>query len=260
MQQRDSVLEAAQSTERRSLARQLRKQPQHRARHDAERPLRADEELLQVVARVVLQHLVERAHDRAVREHGLETEHEIAHHPEADHLVATGIGRDVAADRARAARSQIQRKQVARVGGGLLHHLQGRAGEHRCSGRCSVDFLDARHPFHRDRNLALLRRCAARQTRHPALHADGCARGRARLENRSHVGGGCRPHYAEWSTGVLVAEVDAITRADLLAGQDGIGAQRSLQVTDDIEAHARHSRQRPQTLKCGSHSEWTAHR
>ncbi len=94
-----------------------RKQPQRRGRHDAERALGADEQLLQVVARVVLaqgRQLVEHA---PVGQHDLEAEHERTHHAVAQDRRAAGIGRDDAAERRAALGAERHRQQAVHGGG-----------------------------------------------------------------------------------------------------------------------------------------------
>jgi len=68
-------------------------QAQHDAGDDAQRALAADEQLLQVVARVVLHHLVQAGDDGAVGQHPFEPEHQLARHAVADHAIAAGVGR-----------------------------------------------------------------------------------------------------------------------------------------------------------------------
>ena len=144
-------------------------QPQHGAGDDAQRALGADEELLQVIAGVVLHRLVERGDDRAVGQHHLQAEHQVARHAVADHPVAAGIGGEIAADLAAAAGAEIQAEIEPGVAGGLLRHLQGRAGPDGEGGR-------PRGPAPR------------RRTGGPATARSGRARGWRRRPARS-----CRP-------------------------------------------------------------------
>jgi hypothetical protein len=58
----------------------------------------------------VLEHLVHRTHDRAIGEDGFQPEYEIAHHAEANDLIAAGVRRDVAADRAGAPGAEVERE------------------------------------------------------------------------------------------------------------------------------------------------------
>ena len=68
-------------------------QAQHRSSDDAERAFAADEQLLEVVAGVVLLHLVEHQEHRAIGKHHFEAENVLTGHAVADHPVAAGVGR-----------------------------------------------------------------------------------------------------------------------------------------------------------------------
>ncbi len=156
-----------------------RMEPQHGAGDEAEGAFRADEDLLQVVARIVLQHLVERGDDGPVGQHGLEAQHLLARHAVADDADAAGIGGEIAADLAGAARAEIEREEEPGFGRGLLAGLERRSGLHRHGGRGRVDLLDAGEAFEADDDLAAGRIAAAREARHAALRDDGLARGMA---------------------------------------------------------------------------------
>ena len=88
-----------------------RDQPQARRGDDAERAFGADQQLLEVVAAIVL---LERASaPRTALPSGSTAsmpEHQRAHRAEAQHLGAAGIGRDQAADRRRALGAERQRE------------------------------------------------------------------------------------------------------------------------------------------------------
>ena len=112
---------------------------EHRAGDDAERALGPDKEMLQIIAGVVLDQLVEAGHDRAVGQYHFETEHEFARHAIADHAIAAGIGGEIAADRARSARTEIEREKHAAFVGRLLNGLERGSGAHRHGGACRID-------------------------------------------------------------------------------------------------------------------------
>ena len=105
---------ARRSRRRRSPAPRLREQLQHRRGDDAERALRADEQVLQVVAGVVLAQALEAVPDPPVGEHDLEAEHEVAGVAVAQDGRAAGIGREVAADAAGALGGEGEREQKLR--------------------------------------------------------------------------------------------------------------------------------------------------
>ena len=169
-----------------------------------------------------------------VREHGLEPEHKVAHHAEADHLIAAGVGRDVAADRARAARAEIERKEIARVGSRLLDGLQRRACAHRHRLRGAIDLLYTGEPLERDRDLAVLRRRAAREAGEAALNYDALPRAVAFAQDRGDVLGRSGPQHGARRARVLVAEVDAVTYVDGAAREHLVRAETVAQRVDDV--------------------------
>ena len=75
-----------------------RKQFQHGGGNDAERAFRADEQLFQVVAGVVLAQGAQAVPDAPVRQHHFQPEHQIAHRAIAQHVDAAGIGGKIAAN------------------------------------------------------------------------------------------------------------------------------------------------------------------
>ena len=149
--------------DRHRLPARPRKELQHRGGDDAERPLRADEELLQVVAGIVLQQAAQPVPDFSGRQHHLQPEHEAARVAVGEHLRAAGIGGDVAADPAGALRAERQRKEHAGLRRGLLQPLQhdARLGDHGAALR--VDGADLVEPLERQHDLApaLVRRLPA---------------------------------------------------------------------------------------------------
>ena len=101
-------------------------QLQRRFGDDAERAFGADEQLAQVAAGVVLlERAVELEHG-AVHEHDLEAEHPVARQAVADDLHAARVGRDVAADVARALRGEVDRPGQARGRAVLVHRRRNR--------------------------------------------------------------------------------------------------------------------------------------
>ena len=131
-------LEAAEQLQRRlrrcdgaqrdgDLAR-LRRQLQHRGGDDAERALGADEKLAQAVAGVVLAQPAQPVPHRAVRQHHLQPQHQVACVAVAHRVVAAGVGGQHAADLRAAFRGDRQRQQAAGLGRGNLRRLQRDAG------------------------------------------------------------------------------------------------------------------------------------
>ena len=164
-------------------------QAQDRAGDDAQGALRADEQLLEVIAGVVLDQPVHRGDDRAVGQHRLQPQHHLAHHAVAQHPVAAGVGRDVAADGGRAAGAQVQRQEQARGVGGLAGGLQNAAGLHDHDRPGGVDLLDRVHPGQAERD-GPLGRAAVHQAGEATPGDHGGAGGVGGLQNaRDFVGG-----------------------------------------------------------------------
>ena len=73
----------------------------------------ADEQLLQVKARIILEHPVHRGQDRAIGQPHLQPQHHGAGHAVTENTVPARIGGKVAADLARPARSDVEREHEA---------------------------------------------------------------------------------------------------------------------------------------------------
>ena len=84
----------------------LRVEAQHRGGDDAERALRADEQVLEVVPAIVLAQTLEPVPHAAVGEHDFKPEGEIAGVAVGEHRHAAGIGGEHAADLAAALRGE----------------------------------------------------------------------------------------------------------------------------------------------------------
>ena len=181
--------------------------------------------MLQIVAGIVLHQLVEAGDDGAVGQHDFEAEHQFARHAVADHAVAAGIGREIAADRAGAARAEIERKEEAGLVGGLLDRLQRRARLHRHRHRGAIDLLDAGHALQRDRDPAGFGRGTAAEPGQAALRHEGQARlpaGHDRIGDALRIE---RPDHCERRLRQARAPVVAIARGHVAAGQHGCGTE-----------------------------------
>jgi hypothetical protein len=98
----------------------LREKPQRRRRDDAQRPLRPDHQVAQVVAHVVLAQARQRVHHAAIGQHRLDPEAQVARIAVAQHVDPARIGRQKPADPGRALRGERQRKdQVLRLRRGV---------------------------------------------------------------------------------------------------------------------------------------------
>ncbi len=87
--------------------------------------------MLQVITGVVFQHLVHGGNHGAVSHHCFKAQHERARHTKTQNLVASGIGRNIAADIAGPPGSKVQRKDEACIIGSFLNNLQGGASLNR---------------------------------------------------------------------------------------------------------------------------------
>ena len=113
-EERDGVFEARQTGECRRCHGRLRKQAQGRRGDDAERPFRADEKILEVIAAIVFAQAFQPVPDAAIGEHDLEPEGEIARAAVSQHRHAAGIGGEHAADLAASLRGKAQRQEASR--------------------------------------------------------------------------------------------------------------------------------------------------
>ena len=110
-----------------------RPQLQHRLGDDAERAFGAHEQVLEVVAGIVLLERAQAVPDVAVGQHDLEAHHEVARVAVAQHLHAAGIGREIAADLAGALRAEAEREEAVMRRRRFLQGLQDAAGLRRSS-------------------------------------------------------------------------------------------------------------------------------
>ena len=113
-QQLHRVLDIRHARERRHVRRRRGKELQHGRGDDAERAFGADEQLLQIVAGVVLAQTAQAVPDAPVGEHHFEAERQLARIAEAQHRGAAGVGRQVAADRAASFGRERQREHTGR--------------------------------------------------------------------------------------------------------------------------------------------------
>ena len=90
-----------------------RHQPQRDRGDDAERAFRADQQLFQIIAAIVLLERGEAAVERAIGQHRLDASDQRPHGPEPQHLRAAGIGRGETADRRRPPGTERQREAPA---------------------------------------------------------------------------------------------------------------------------------------------------
>ncbi|GJD76417.1 hypothetical protein CFIICLFH_4675 [Methylobacterium goesingense] len=151
---------------------------QHRRRDEAEGPLGPEEELLQVVARIVLAQALEPVPDPAVGQHHLEPENEVAGIAVGEHRRAARVGGEISADAAGALGGQRERKQHPGVARRRLDVGQNHPGLHRDAGIDGVEGAQPVQPRQGEDDAALGQAAAdmagiapLRHHRHPRLGA-----------------------------------------------------------------------------------------
>ncbi|WKT97695.1 alpha-amylase family glycosyl hydrolase [Micromonospora soli] len=170
---------------------------------------RADEQLLEVVAGVVLPQPPEPVPDPPVGEHHLQPEGQVPHRAVAEHSGPAGVGREVAADGATSLRAEGEREEPAGGRRGRLHRLQHRAGFHGDRLVGEVDVADPPHPGQREHHLAagvVRDRCAA-QPGVAALRHHRDTRLGAERDDRGHLLRAARPHDGRGCSRVGVSPV-----------------------------------------------------
>ena len=178
---------------------------------DAERALGADEEVLQVVAGVVLAQPAQPVPDAAVGQHDLEPEHLLAHVAVAQHLRAAGVGGDVAAHLAAALGGERQRKEPVVLRGHALQVGEDAAGLDGDGVVVEVDVAHAVHPRDVQHDL----RAGARRAR--SRRTGSCCRAcgtigvpvlAAGRHDRGDLGRRARPDHRERPADVHAGPVD----------------------------------------------------
>jgi hypothetical protein len=186
-----------------------REQLQCGAGDDAQGAFAADEQVAQVVAGVVLAQAAQPVPHLTLDGHHFQAQAEFARVAVAQHLHATGVGGQVAADGAAALRRQAQREQPAGVTRGLLH-LQQR--EPRVGNQGVVQRIDAAQAVHapqreHQRITPLIGGAAARQAGVAALRHHGYAVRVAPAQHGRHVGGAVGLGHGDGTPGPLAAPV-----------------------------------------------------
>ncbi len=148
---------------------------QHGACDNAERAFRTDEEMLQVIASIVLPQPGKAVPDRAIGQHHLEPEHEITRVAITQNRRAAGIGRDVPANGAGAFRAERERIEKTRRTRSQLHIGQHSTRFHSDRGIDRINRRDALHAAQGNHHAAI-RHATADKPRIPALRHEGNAR------------------------------------------------------------------------------------
>ena len=208
-EQLDRLCRAGDRDPRRGARRGLRVQAQHGCGDHAERAFGAEEELLQVVAGVVLAQAAQPIPHPAVGQHHFHAEHLLARGSIAQHVDPAGVGRKVAADLAAAFGGERERKQAPGVRRRGLHRGEHAAGLHRRRIVEEVEAADAVHASEREHDLAPRPRGhrAADQAGVAALRHHRQALARAQGDHLRDLFGASRAYHAFGRAAVLLAPV-----------------------------------------------------
>ena len=199
-----------------------RHQFQHRGGDDAERAFGADEQLAQAIAGVVLAQPAQPVPHRAIRQHHLQPEHQVARIAVAHGVVAAGVGGEHAADLRAALRGDRQRQQAPCLGRRVLRRLQRHAGFDGHGQVERIDVADARHPGEAQHEFAAVlgRRGAADHRGVATLRHDRRPRRGAQPDHaRQFVGAGGADHRRR------AAAIEAPPVLGIAGGIGGIGQQ-----------------------------------
>ena len=164
-----------------------REELQHGFRDDAQRALRADKQVLQIITRIILAERRESVPDRAIGQHHFKAEHEIARVAVAQNRRAAGIGGDVPADGAGAFGGERERIEEARFARRLLHLGEHGACFHGDRGIDRIDRSDGLEALQRNHHAAM-GHASTDEARIPALRQKGDTRRMAGLHHGRNLG------------------------------------------------------------------------
>ena len=200
---------------------ELREKLESRRGNDAERAFRSEEQRLDIVTGVVLAQPREPLEHPPVRQHHLEPEHQLAHHPVAQHAGAAGIGREVAPDLTAPLGAQAERKEALGLIGRLLYLREDAAGfrHQRIVGR--IEASDAVQPFKAQHQLrtGLIRRGSSAVAGVAAMRDHCRARRVAQGEERRDLGHRARQRHRERAALIEVTVVGEVGGALVRRGQ-----------------------------------------
>jgi hypothetical protein len=206
------ILDPAEA-EKRGLDRARLGEELHRRRgDDAEGALAADEELLEIVAGVVLAQPAQPVPDAAVGQHDLEAQGQLAGIAVAQNRNPAGIGREIAADLAAPFGAEAQREKPVGFSRRLLQICQDAAGLDRYREIDRVDRADAVQAAECQDNVVpvLGGHAAADQAGIAALRYDRQLRFGADLYHRRHLRGRGRADDEPSGTAIETARLDEI--------------------------------------------------
>ena len=126
--------------------------------------------MLQIITRIVFNHLVHGIDYSTIRQHRFKTKYQSPGHAIANHFSTAGIGRYIAANLATTSSTQIQRHKQAVFGGGILQHLQRGSSPGTDGHGRGINILDPIHALKGDSKFSLLRGCTPCQTSQSPLN------------------------------------------------------------------------------------------
>ena len=198
-----------------------RHQAQHRGGDHAERSLGADEQVLEIVAGIVLLELVEVVQHASVGKHHFDAERMRARNAMGKRGGAAGIGREIAADGAGPLRRQQLRIEPVHACRRLTRPQQRDAGLAGHGVGNGIDLANAIEAVEREHDLAVLRDLPADEAGIAALRNDGRGRFVRELEDVGDLRHRARPQHDRGVAAEHVAHLQEIGRLRLRIG-DGV--------------------------------------
>ena len=229
LQHSQRFVKARHGSQCRHLGTRLRTQAQQHARNHPQRAFRTDEEVLEVIARVVLDHGAQHGQHRAVGQHHLQAQHLLTHHAVLQHTVAARIGGDIAANLAAAACAQVHAKHHAGFHSRFLHRLQCGTSLHRHQHGAGVDVFDGVHALHGNGNATLHGHGRAGQPRQAALRHNGNAMLMTQAQRCADFFGGAGAHQRQGLHRRRAAPVRVVARFNRITSQNDIRSEAVLQ-------------------------------
>ena len=198
---------------------QERREPPTHAGDDAERALRSDEQVRQVVAGIVLRESGEAGDDRAVGEHRLKPGHVRPRRAVAQRAGTAGVAGDDAPDRARVSRREVEPGILVGGASGCVQRGEGDAGTDGDLAERAVDLADRGEAGERDDNLMIPGNAAPDETRVPALGHDRDVGAGTRGHHRRHLIGVRRSDDEPRPAAVAAGVVTLVSGAQVRIGE-----------------------------------------
>ncbi len=193
--------------------------------HEPQGALRADEQVAQIVAGGVLDQPLVQVQQVAASGHHLEAGNPVPGHAVADHLDATGVGVDIAADLAGAGGGEIHRVEQALLLGEFLQLLGDQPGLHGDGPVVLVEVENLVHAVERHHQLAVGGHRRRRQAGAPAGRHQRQAVLIGDLDDLLDLLGGFRQHHGAGRRRPHLGPVHPVARRALRIGQAAAAEQ-----------------------------------